>query len=82
MVTGLIPMVEEKWQVLLTSWGRNALFLKDFGYGDSKLIFTMRRCLAKMFDTKDEAGVAAAQALSKYGYRWARAVPIEEKDER
>ena len=70
----------DRYQVLLTSWGKNCLFLKDFGYGNSSLIWTMRRQLAKAFNTKDEAGVAAAQALSKYGYRWARAVPIEERD--
>jgi hypothetical protein len=75
----IIMNMKEKWQVLLTAWGRNALFLKEFGYKDSTLIWTMRRGLGKIFNTKDEAGVAAAQALSKYGYRWARAVPVEER---
>lgn len=68
----------EKYQVLLTAWGRNALFLKEFS--NSKLIWTMRRCLGRRFNTKDEAGVAAGQAMSKFGYRWAKAVPVEGKD--
>lgn len=70
----------EKWQVLLTNWGRNAIFLKEYGYKDSALIFTLSRRLGKLFNSKDEAGVAAGRAVSKFGYRWARAVPIDERE--